>query len=250
MTIGPNDLTRMGYTGLRDAYGAPVRDNMPFYLGAQGSAPGQGRFGIWLPNPNYKPAGTDGGPESGPPYNPSPTPTHLQFTFDTIGQTIVRTIGLCRVALKTIWVQGINSSGDSLPDGATTMTFAAAMCAPIDPTEGGTVAAMWDGGSLIFDPTQGGAIVPDEWDDADQALFASLGTIRVYPGTEYQLPDPTILADKGIAFTNAFRGLRYIVFINYPIKHGLPNLSVAWKSPGQGGGSDTDPAVEFAAGAG
>ncbi len=241
------------YSGLRDAYGAPVPNEQPAYLVAFGNAPGSGPFGIWNPNPNYKPPGSTPVSTPGSPYSPAPTPTHLQFTFDTIGQTIVRTIGLCRVALKTIWVQGINSSGDSLPDGATTMTFAAAMCAPIDPNEGGTVAAMWDGASLIFDPAQGGAIVPTEWDDAAQAsaLSLALANVRIYPGTETQLPDPLILADKGIAVTNAFRGLRYIVFQNYPIKHGLPNLSVAWKSPGQASTSSgsSNVAVEFAAGA-
>ncbi len=51
-----------GYSGLVDAHGAPVPNSAPFYLAAGGSAPGQGNFGINLPNPNYgSTGGTSGG---------------------------------------------------------------------------------------------------------------------------------------------------------------------------------------------
>ncbi|MCX5875315.1 MAG: phage tail protein [Deltaproteobacteria bacterium] len=39
-----------------------------------------------------------------------------------------------------------------------------------------------------------------------------------YPGSDTQLPDPTIQADRGIASTPAYRGLAYLVFHNFPLK--------------------------------
>lgn len=163
---------------------------------------------------------------------PAPDPPHLTFTVDTVGQTIPRTIGLCRLPLKVIWIGPVQQIGEEPPAGITTMTFAAALCQPFDPFEGGAPIGIWDGSDLIFDPAQDGAVIPDSWTDPEvaAALLASLSTVRIYPGSESQEPDPLIVADKGASVTPAFRGLRYIVFENYPIRHGLPQLSVSWRS--------------------
>lgn len=43
------------------------------------------------------------------------------------------------------------------------------------------------------------------------------GSIRIYLGTEDQMPDALIEADKGVGGTPAFRGTCYVVFEDYPV---------------------------------
>ncbi len=292
-----------------------------------------------------------------PNYSPSSPPPHLQLTYDTIGQIIPRTIGHCRVGLKTIWVQGQGdggdisgaikgnsvisltvaanatdtsfttdylppwvdaaldageqvyltypgpaaASGDAPPSiqnqiistsasdtvltlqsavgsdlvigqhvaistaaggtGAPTMTFAAALCNPIDPLELGNITAIYDGATGIYSLDGGGFILPPDWSDVNAAqLQDALNNSLVYPGTEAQTPAPLIVADRGASQTNAFRGLRYIIIPNYPIvgsgDTSLPRLSIIWRRsnilprPPLPPSSSNATAVTFAAGAG
>lgn len=155
---------------------------------------------------------------------PLPPQFETRFSFDTIGQVIVRSIGHCRLPLRIIWAQGINESGDvSISN---TQSFAGALCAPIDATEEIDIVSIWDGGSLILNAD--GVLTPPGWSVADAALLAaSMAGILVYPGDEAQLPDPSIVADKGVTRTNAFRGIRYIIIPNYPVRSGgVPTLSI------------------------
>lgn len=154
---------------------------------------------------------------------PAPAPPQFKFTFDTIGQVIVRSIGNCRLLVKPIWAQGIVLSGDSSIKN--TQTFAGAVCAPIDQAEEGEIGRIWDAGSLIFNA--GTALTPPGWTDADAALLAaSLASVVTFVGNESQLPAALIVADKGADKTNAFRGIRYFIFPNYPVKGSLPQLSL------------------------
>lgn len=182
----------------------------------------------------------------------APAPPQFQFTFDTIGQTIFRSIGHCRLPLRTLWAEGVNESGDiSISN---TQTFAAALCAPIDPLEEGEIFAIWAGGSQVFNSS--GVATPDGWTPEDAALLsASLSNIVIFPGDEAQLPASLIVADKGADKTNAFRGIRYIIIPNYPVNGGngaggLPQLSIGWlrNNDGQSPREDSG-AVEFYAGA-
>jgi len=201
----------------------------------------------------------DFGTTSVPAVTPAPTPPQFKFTFDTIGQTIVRSIGHCRLRLVPIWAQGISESGDTSI--SSTQTFAGALSAPIDPLEDGEIFAVWDGGTQVLN--SGGVITPAGWTPEDAALLAaSLAGVVIYPGDEAQLPAPLIVADKGADKTNAFRGIRYVIVPNYPINGGgrgsggLPQLSVGWQRTKDGGETkqqqrdrDRDfDAVEFAAG--
>lgn len=153
----------------------------------------------------------------------SPAPPQFQFTFDTIGQVIFRSIGTCRLPLRTIWAQGVSESGDSAV--SNTQTFASAVCSPIDIDEEGEITSFWDGGSLIYN--SGAAVIPAGWTPADAALLAAaLASVETFPGNESQLPAATIVADKGADRTNAFRHIRYFIFHDYPIRDGgIPQLS-------------------------
>ncbi|MDB5612060.1 MAG: hypothetical protein JWP25_8960 [Bradyrhizobium sp.] len=302
-----------------DAYGQPVPSTAPTYVAWIqwfGGAP----VPHSAPNPGYTPGAAPGGSSGGS------VPPHLQFSFDTIGQVIPATLGHCRLALKTIWVKGIDASGQSndrtrvltntldtpsgndvlafsidsqfawagsslsagnggIPDGTkvtdgtttviglnsslkmsaaatkdilagsvitfltplTTFTAAYALCAPLDPTELGDLVALYDGSSLIFTPS-GGITPPAGWNAADSAqLINSLSQITIYPGDEEQEPDPLILADRGAAIANAFRGIRYVVIPDYPATGGMPNLSAVYNRTGSGKSSNIT-AVQFGAG--
>jgi hypothetical protein len=207
---------------------------------------GNGPSYTYSDNPNYNSALA-----SDTSSTPAPTPPQYQATFDTIGQTIYRMIGHVRVPLRIIWAQGLNASGDTTI--SPTLTFAAALGAPLDPDEEGSVAVIFSGSTAIYDPAAGGVIVPDTISAADAALLqASLAAAVVYPGNEAQLPDPTITADKGANVTCAFRGIRYIVFPAFPLSvtGGIPtNLSIAWQRT-NALGAYVPAAVEFAAGTG
>lgn len=148
------------------------------------------------------------------------------ITFDTIGQTIYLSLGHGRLPFRFIWVQGIDNFGDVLQ--ASSITFAAALCAPLDPLEDGTSFSIYDGAMQVYNVVDG-ITPPASWDPIRQALLvASLATAVIYPGTEGQDPDPSIIADKGASVVSANRGLRYIVLQDYP-STGLPQLSLVWQ---------------------
>lgn len=177
--------------------------------------------------------------------SPAPAPPHFKFTFDTIGQVIYRSIGNCRLPLRTIWAKGISESGDSAI--SNTQTFASAVCSPIDPLEEGEIFSFWDGGDVIFNTD--GVVIPAGWTPEDAALLAaSLSNVVTFPGNESQLPADLIVADKGADRTNAFRRIRYFIFPDYPIRDGgIPQLSVGWARTSPEDDTDTG-AVEFLAG--
>jgi hypothetical protein len=152
-----------------------------------------------------------------------------------------------------IWAQGIVHSGDTTV--SPTLTFAAALCSPIDPEEEGQVAVIFNGSTALYDPDQGGIIAPDGLSVEDAAaLTASLSAAVVYPGDEAQLPAPLIVDDKGASTVNAFRGLRYIIFPLFPLKVNTGSgLSVQWTRTNDLNKRTTPytpAAVEFAAGTG
>jgi len=132
------------------------------------------------------------------------------------------------------------------------MTFAAALCMPLDPLEQGELVQIYDGSDLIFD-SDAGIVIPPDWDPVDQALLAiSLAGVIYYPGTESQLPAPLIQADRGVAVTNAFRGIRYIIVPNYPLSRGLPRLNTVFNRTNEPKSKKKSNiiAVQFAAGSG
>lgn len=147
-----------------------------------------------------------------------------------------------------------DSAGIGTP--APTITFAAALCQPIDPEEIGNITEVFDGSTQTYSLDGGGLTLPPDWTVTNQQQLAtSLGNAIVYPGTEGQEPSPLIVADKGANITNAFRGLRYIIFIDYPIigsgGSAMPRISIVWRRLTDIPRSSSNAtAVTFAAGAG
>ncbi len=72
------------------------------------------------------------------------------------------------------------------------------------------ISRIWEFEKLVYDTRAS----PDI-DAAETTKFAA--GIRIYLGDEAQLPDPDLEADTGVGLTPAYRGLAYIVFVNYDI---------------------------------
>ncbi len=251
-------------SGPIDYLGNIVPSNQPTYIARMnynspmaGAPQGPG-IPVYYVNPNYVAPSTGGTGGTGGAGNVTPAPTATQFhiVFDTIGQPIIRSIGHCLLPLRVIWAQGINWPDPNTSIASPTLTFAGAICAPIDPDEAGSVTLLLNGNDVIYNPDQGGIIIPEGWNSEDAAaLQYSLQNAVLYPGDEEQLPAPLIVADKGADVTNAFRGIRYIILPLFPLKLGFNNLSFGYTrtnpitSPNPSAGAG-DAAVEFAAGAG
>lgn len=69
-----------------------------------------------------------------------------------------------------------------------------------------TVVRIWRNGKLVLSKIAGDLI------DADNATFAS--QIRIYPGSETQLPDPSLEAIHGVGNTPYYRGRCYVVIVD------------------------------------
>lgn len=162
------------------------------------------------------------------------------FANTVYGRTIPLSAGLRAITGAPIWAgeifkdseahflgtggsggsSGSGTSGGnvltSIPSGAvytqpvdnTSVSFAAAFGYRLPPDDAGVdplyVVKLWANDELIYDVT-------------NPALTAQLPelTFVLYDGSETQLPDPTIKADKG-DLTPAYRGMIYIVFNDFP----------------------------------
>ena len=77
------------------------------------------------------------------------------------------------------------------------------------------------------------AFVRRVWADGDPLDLTKV-TMRVYTGSENQLPDPLIVAKEGSAFAPAYRGTAYVVFERLPLEdygNRLPQLSFEVVAP-------------------
>src|SRR5574343_324006 len=177
----------------------------------------------------------------------------LQIQSSAEGASIAQTYGSVRVAGNVIWGKPLTEhrhkeksggkGGGGKGGGATSVTytytadFALALCeGPID-----AVRKIWCDGKLIYDVSEptaeeqaiadGGGFLADKV----AALQASLdktvkggGTLRIYLGTETQLPDSLIEADLGAGNAPAYRGVCYLLFDNLALEdfgNRIPNIT-------------------------
>jgi len=82
------------------------------------------------------------------------------------------------------------------------------------------IRKLWINQKLQFDLSDGADIT---------SIFSSYGLggegVRFYPGSQTQLPDPTIEAVKGVGSTPAYRGLCYAVFTDIELGTTFPNIT-------------------------
>lgn len=144
-----------------------------------------------------------------------PPLVNLDVVMSSYGKTIPYSFGTRRLAGTGIWatkIQKIDSTtvtrrrgkggGGSSSSSTTTKyvgNFAVSFGYSTEPGETRDLLRIWADGKLIYDPTN---------------VISLPGlNFRFYPGSETQLQDPLILADKGEE-TSGYRGQMYCVFEN------------------------------------
>lgn len=154
----------------------------------------------------------------------------LSVTASTYGNTIPKLYGTSRLSGNVIWSAGIKEhkhksggKGTGVQQSTYTYTCSWAIAFCEGPVDG--ITRIWADGKLI----SGSA--PHKFSDNGNLLVEGVFAIlsqttkktnkvkyRFYPGTEDQLPDSTIEADKGVGNCPAYRDLAYIVFIDMPLE--------------------------------
>jgi hypothetical protein len=140
----------------------------------------------------------------------------LKVQTSTWGKMIPIVYGRARVAGNVIWSSDIretkhtDDSGKGGPQQETiyytyAMDAAVSICA--GPVFG--IRKIWANNKLIYnnDPSAG----PQTLIENDR------NDIFIYTGTETQLPDPTLEADKGVGNVPAYRGQCYVVFTDFQL---------------------------------
>jgi len=175
----------------------------------------------------------------------------LQIQSSAEGAPIAQTYGSMRIAGNVIWGKPLSehrhkekAGGKGGGGGATSVSytytadFAIALCeGPID-----AVRKIWADGKLIYDVSEptaaeeaivaGGGYLADRVSALQASLEKTVkggGTMRIYLGSETQLPDPLIEADLGAGNAPAFRGTAYLIFDNLALEdfgNRLPNITV------------------------
>lgn len=158
----------------------------------------------------------------------------LKVTASTYGIAIPEVYGTVRAGGNLIWTSGIvetkktSRPGKGGPKQTTytyDATFAMAICkGPID-----DVLRIWADSKLIYDSTNGLTRKPDT---NPVSLFVKIllaeqisaarkkrkSRIRLYLGTEDQLPDSLIEAKEGVGNVSAHRGIAYVVFEKFQLE--------------------------------
>jgi len=181
-----------------------------------------------------------------------PRLTDLSIQSSAEGQPIYKIYGAMRTAGNVIWGKPLvekrktkKSGGKGGGGGKTrtysyTVDFAVALCeGPVT-----AIRKIWADGKLIYDMSvltpaeqaivDAGGFVPNVISRVQSSTSKTSnivdvgGTMRIYTGTETQLPDPLIESDLGAGNTPAFRGTCYIVFDNFKLAdfgNRIPNIT-------------------------
>jgi len=152
-----------------------------------------------------------------PPKVQGPRLEDLTAQTSTYGAFIPRVYGTVALTGNVFWIQGdkliekeVESSGKGGPEVTNFeyfSSFAVSLCeGPID-----GVRRIWVGGQLWYDAGS---------DDFSTIIASNetAATFTLYTGSETQLADPLIQADRGVANVPAYRGLAYLVFNELPLK--------------------------------
>jgi len=154
----------------------------------------------------------------------------LKVAASTYGVAIPEIYGTVRIGGNMIWTSGIKETkktqraGKGGPKQTTytyDATFAMGLCkGPIE-----DITRIWADSKLIYDGTNGSARSPIANGSGFFSIFAAIIgqviskkkklknlNIRVYKGTEDQVPDSLIVANKGAGNVSAHRGMAYVVF--------------------------------------
>lgn len=207
-----------------------LKTGMP--VGAPNTTPGATYYyGNSLITNIERPAAVTATAYSPPPaaVQPPLVATFLKTSINTPGSTIMMAYGTCRLGGQIIWGTGIDASAS----GSSLSTFMSAFCEPADPDEPVRIQKLWANGTLFYDFDAGGSLlVANLTTDAQAALNATCATMALHLGGPGELPDPTMEAIVGTGNAPANRGLRTIVFQDFPLEisnNDFPSISCLFK---------------------
>jgi hypothetical protein len=142
-----------------------------------------------------------------------------RFTGSALGQVRPIVYGTNRVQGKIIWQtpyhehEHTEDSGGKGGGGTeyTTYTYTRSFAVMLCEGEIEAVRRIWVNGKLEYDWSENSS------PSIDFVSGLKMKGIRIYPGSETQLPDPTIQSFEGVSNVSAYRGTAYIVFNEYDV---------------------------------
>ena len=157
-----------------------------------------------------------------------PRLSDLSVQGSAYGNFIPITYGSMRVAGNIVWATDIverrttkkvrsGGKGGSSKTKVTTYSYFANFATMLCEGEISSVQRIWADGNLIYDTSA-----------SNESITGAKPTIRIYKGTEDQLPDPLIQSIMGAANTPAYRGRAYVVFESLALQefgNRIPNLT-------------------------
>lgn len=161
-----------------------------------------------------------------------PRLSDLKVQASTYGQPIPIVYGTARLAGNVIWSSDMIESSHSESAGGKgggpeVTTYSYAVHCAVALCEGPIfgIRRIWADGKLIYDRSVGAKIT------------GSSKNIRIYPGSETQMPDPLIEAYLGAGKAPAHRGVGYVVFENFQLAdygNRIPNFTFEVVATGTG----------------
>jgi hypothetical protein len=156
-----------------------------------------------------------------------PRLSDLSVQGSAYGNFIPITYGSMRVAGNIVWATDIverrttkkvsGGKGGGGKAKVTTYSYFANFATMLCEGEISSVQRIWADGNLIYDTSA-----------SNESITGAKPTIRIYKGTEDQLPDPLIQSIMGAANTPAYRGRAYVVFESLALQefgNRIPNLT-------------------------
>lgn len=161
------------------------------------------------------------------PGSQGPRLSDTKVQVSSYGAALGIVYGAYRKAGNVIWStdlkeheseEGGKGGGPSVTTYSYTVSCAVAICEGVQ----GSVRRIWADAKLVYDATgEGGGVTR-----AASSKFAEY--FQFYPGSEDQMPDPTIEAHRGAGNVPGYRGTCYVVFTDLPLEdygNRIPNFT-------------------------
>jgi hypothetical protein len=154
----------------------------------------------------------------------------LKVQVSTWGTRVPVMWGSMRMAGNVIWAMDLIESSTTTSSGgkgmgggqeSTTYSYSANFAVAVCEGEITGVRKIWANGKLIY------SIASDADVDTMSASSIIAAKMKIYTGSETQLADPTMEADKGVGNVPGYRGIAYIVFDGLELAdygNRIPNL--------------------------
>ena len=157
-----------------------------------------------------------------------PRLSDLAVTISSYGTVIPQIFGTIRQSGNMIWSTNIKETKHKKKVGGkggfgkatqTTYSYSISCAFLLCENEISGIRRIWSNGEIVYDVSETNNSI---------STSMSYSSMKIYKGTEDQMPDPTIEAIEGAGNVEAYRGCAYIVFDNLQLEqfgNALPNLT-------------------------